>query len=222
MTVEEALQKVLDAHEDVLTSLQELRMIVKEEGSFIIQDYVKKEDFSSAQNVIAELDAFTKVEFESNMDQISSSMSAIFGNRQRVKRPKPTVTHQPIVEKKEEKVAAPIDLLDEAVDAFKQRSFSIHKIEKHHLEISKDNLHYYFTPVYGNPTSEFYHKIMEEKNELKNIGFICSNKEILEKAKKHTLEWTDQNKSRCKFLSVRFTTIEDIKHTPKVFETVPF
>jgi hypothetical protein len=216
MTVEEAMKKVLEAHHEVLTSLQELRMIAKEEGSFIIQDYVKKEDFASAQVVISELDSFTKVDFESNIEQITSSVSSIFGKR------KPTVM-KPVQPKiKTDIQERSVDLLEEAIEAFKQRSFSIHKTEEHHIEISKDNLHYYFTPIYGDPNAEFYHKVMEEKNELKNIGFICDSKDVLEKAKKYSMEWTEQNKSRCKFLNIRFATIDEVKNTPKVFETVTF
>lgn len=107
-------------------------------------------------------------------------------------------------------------------NGLEERGYEIHDISLNQIEISKDRRHSYLTPDIGDFKVEEYKKILNRKNQLKTIGFICPTKEIMKKAKKATNEWAKGNPAKCKFLTVHFTTLEMIKEEANVFETIKF
>lgn len=308
MAIEDALRKFIECHQEILESLNELRITAKEEGSKIIQNHVKEENFTSATKVIKELDTFTKIEFESNIERIISSAQSIFEGTEKLieKETKHISVSKEIggillseMEKEtleivgltgvsriqdskkeikiqtlnslEEKGLLRIEDIQwgvhttktfeltirgkqkfkelfgmEATDSFKTeivekygsvekgfflydvesslqlREFTVNELNGADIEVSKDNKHYYLTSLYNNVDEKEYFKILDEKNSLKSIGFICADKASLTKAKEATEKWTTENESRCRFLSVHLATIEDIKNSPKVFETLSY
>jgi len=310
MAIEEALKKFMQCHHEILESLEELRATAKEEGSKVIQAHVKGENFTSATKVIKELDTFTKIEFDSNIEKIIQSVQGIFEGAERIVEKESYSTtsfkreERQIIglnelqketleiigitgvsriqdSKKELKLAVLKSLEEkgllkmeeiqwgmhttktfeltsdgkakfkemygmEATDSFKteimqkygsvekgfflydvesslqERDFNINELKENSIEISKDNKHYYLTSLYQNMSEEDYFSILDERNSLKSIGFICADKAIMNKAKEATEKWTRKNESRCRFLSVHLATIDDVKNSPKIFETLSY
>lgn len=112
--------------------------------------------------------------------------------------------------------------LHEVETGFNKRGFQINDMSVNQIELMKDKRHTYITPDLGFFTEEEYFKILNRKNQLKNIGFVCIDSETMQRAQKATKSWANSNESKCKLLNVHFTTIENIENTPNIFETIKY
>jgi len=318
MTLEEALQAFMEADEGMREALQFLREATKEEGLKTIQVHINDENFISANAIIEHLNSFTKLEFHSNADEISTFAREIFqeeGSKTSYQRTPlkkklnkvnmfsnvALVTEEEIdTDEKEilktlgytaisrvkdatkdlneevlwnlsekgyieieeiilgEKTSVTFELTEkgkeefekiagiEANESFKsqlmkkhgsiskgfflydvenglqQRDYQINEIGANQIEIAKDNRHFYLTVDAGEFEENDYFKILNRKNQLKNIGFICLNESVMNQAKESTMKWSKQNESKCKFLSVHFTTLDRIENEATIFQTENF
>ena len=107
-------------------------------------------------------------------------------------------------------------------NTLQQRNYQVNEIGVHQIEIVKDKRYTYLTPDLGKFSEQDYFKVLNRKNQLKNIGFISLNEELMENAKNATKKWAEKNKQKCKFLTVHFTTPEKMEQSPKIFDTLRF
>lgn len=113
-------------------------------------------------------------------------------------------------------------LLD-AEAALEKRGYTVHNVSDELVEASKNNMYVYLTPDFGDYEEKDYFAILEKQNKLKNLGFISVNQETIDnKAKKALRNWANSNQSKLKFLSVNFTTMNDLLSTDKDFDTMTF
>jgi hypothetical protein len=305
MTVENALKQFMERHEETIKALQELKNTVKSEGSKVIQEYVMKEDFESVTHVVSELNNFTKLEYNSNVEEVIEFVGTVFGEikpeqkkvtasffpqtkelsdeleetlktigyngiarikdaKQKIKESsiykleelgylmteevrwgktklltfelnskgrkkfqelfhmEPNESFRRELMKKYPSIEKGYFLFD-AENALQTKEFNVHEINEQRIEISKDNYHYYLTPDLGNFDEEDYFQILDEQNSLKSIGFVCVDEDTLvRKARKAVDRWVENNRSKCKFLAIHMTTIDEIENSQKVFDTMSF
>lgn len=107
-------------------------------------------------------------------------------------------------------------------NALQTREFKIHKMNDNQIEISKNNVHYYLTPDMGQFRERDYYEILNKKNQLKSIGFICVDKNHMEKTKEIVQKWVSENEKKCKFLSIHLTTIDDIENNVNIFDSLVY
>ena len=105
---------------------------------------------------------------------------------------------------------------------FQKRNYIIEDSKLTHLEISKGKEHFYLTLVSKSHAESYYANALNKKNQLKNIGFIFAKQEELEKAKRYTEAWTEQNRTKCRFLTIHFATLEDVSENPDIFSSIDF
>lgn len=105
-------------------------------------------------------------------------------------------------------------------NALQNRNIEIHSLGENQVEISEDGKHCYLTPDIGNFTKSDYLRILNQKKQLLNIGFICANNEILNKAKTIVQEWFEGNEQKSKLLTIQLTNIGNIEEKARFFETL--
>lgn len=125
------------------------------------------------------------------------------------------------IERKYENVEKGFFLYD-IENGFKNRGYDIHEFDEQNIEISKDEIHYYLIPDLGYFDEEDYFDILDRKNELKNIGFVAINFNVLKKARIAVEKWVLENESKCDFLSIHFTSIQNIENSNRIFDTISF
>lgn len=107
-------------------------------------------------------------------------------------------------------------------NSLQRRNYQVNEAGIHQIEVVKEKRFTYLTPDLGQFAEEDYFKILDKKNQLKNIGFVSMNEPLMEKAKKATKTWAEQNQEKCKFLTVHFTNVEKMEQSPKIFDTLRF
>lgn len=107
-------------------------------------------------------------------------------------------------------------------NALLSRGFAVGQMEGETMEITKNDVPYHLSFLHQPVEKDTFFHELEEKNVLKNIGFICTDATILEQAKALTETWTKLNESKCRFLSVHLGTIDGIKNSPTTFETLRY
>lgn len=107
-------------------------------------------------------------------------------------------------------------------NALQERNYQVNEIGVHQIEVLKDKRYTYLTPDLGQFTENDYFKVLNRKNQLKNIGFVSINEESMENAKNATQKWAKKNQEKCKFLTVHFTTPQKMEQSPKIFDTLRF
>lgn len=309
-TIKQALEVFMGYTNQMEEALKTLREAVKEQGSENIQHFINEEQFEKANEIIKELNEFTKMEFESNAEAIYAFAEKIIESQPEALR-KPKQKTAPIVsvvkesdnlramemallkeigytslsrlsdtsepfeedvllslmdkgylkgeritsvkeefyafelsdkgktefeetygiepneslksqlEKKYNSLSLGFFLFD-VENALQERNYQVNEMGVHQIEILKDKRYTYLTPDMGRFAEKDYFKVLNRKNQLKNIGFVSINEEVMEKAKQATKKWADNNKDKCKFLTVHFTTIEKMEESPKEFDVIRF
>ena len=107
-------------------------------------------------------------------------------------------------------------------NALQNRNYQVNEIGVHQIEVLKDKRYTYLTPDMGQFSEEDYFKVLDRKNQLKNIGFVSIDEASMESAQEATKKWTQKNQEKCKFLTVHFTTIEKMVHEMKEFDIIRF
>lgn len=79
MSVEKALQALIESHQETVKALETLKDTVKNEGSRIIQQHVMEEQFDHVTHVVGELNKFTKLSYETNIENVVEFVEEVFG-----------------------------------------------------------------------------------------------------------------------------------------------
>lgn len=103
-------------------------------------------------------------------------------------------------------------------NTLQEKGFKIEMFDGNNLDISRDNYYYYLTVDNGTLTKAEYFEILEEKNRLKSIGFICINEEVLAQGKSFVDEWVTANKTKCRFMSIHYGTCEQMEQAEAMQE----
>lgn len=320
VTVKEALNKFVEMNEGLQEAVLELKAAAKGQGSQRIKEYIDEDKFELANQIISELNEFSKIEFKSNAAEtytyaeklLKSEIAAqekktSFSGTEELKTPTQDKVSNVTVIKETDKLEAPeveliktlgytsvsrfkdsknmvdettfetmvkkgyvtsevvemngevvniFELSDKGVREFEktfnerpaeshkslltkrfgdatkgfflydiekalsEREFKINEIGLQQIEVTKDNRHSHLTPDMGTFDEAEYLKILDRKNQLKNIGFICINDEVKKAAEKATRKWVESNQDKCKFLTVNFTTVDKIQNSPNVFDVI--
>jgi hypothetical protein len=133
--------------------------------------------------------------------------------------PNPTLKEQ--IESKHSSLTKGLFLYD-VENALQEREYIIEDSSLNQIEISKGKEYYHLTLLADEKKESAIHKILDRKNQLKNIGFITPTNHANEIAKKATETWTKKNPTKCKFLSIHFATVKNIKEDPKIFHSMIF
>lgn len=322
VTVKEALDKFVEMNKGLTEAVQELKAAAKDQGSQRIKEFIDEDKFELANQIITELNEFSKIEFKSNAEEtytyaerilkgeiLTEEKKTSFPERDEIKASNQdkvsnvTVIKEPAkLEEKELELIKTIgytsvsrfkdsknmvdketfekmvqkgyvtsevvemhgeivnifELSEKGISEFKntfnetpaeshkslltkkfgdatkgfflfdieralsEREFKINEVGLQQIEVTKDNRHSHLTPDMGTFEEADYLKILDRKNQLKNIGFVCINEDVKKAAEKATRKWVENNQDKCKFLTVHFTTIDKIQNSPNVFETINF
>lgn len=106
--------------------------------------------------------------------------------------------------------------------ALKTKGFEIKNISNNAIEVTKNNRSLHLTLLNEFFEEKEMEEIISEKNKLKNIGFICSNNEIMRKMKSSVETWTSKNEAKSKFLTVNLASVEDLYEKKEIFETLSY
>lgn len=225
-TLDGVLTDFIECMDEMQKSLENLRASVKKIGAENIQLYIDEENFEKANEIITDLNNFTNLSLKSNIEEIKESAEKIILNQ-----PKSKLSDLSIIREFEtSKINKEDNLKPVKVESFVgeieglliERSFKIIETSESQLEIEKNKRHFYLTPDIGGYSKDDYFRILNMKNPLKNIGFVCLDEEIMLEAKKYTEEWAERNKDKCKFLKIHFTNISKLKDSPHEFDNIHF
>lgn len=237
-------------YEKLIDLRTELETQVKIEATKEISFLISENNFVASQSALEELKNLLDtisikmdfddvsqdiVEFKETLEQLKKT-----GGEKEVKKEKitpvalseaaskPSVDYiRPPAESKkvvEKSVSNEGGFLSYLVENFPRHKFEVIQAKGNSIELMKKRKKYWLT--ISNPafSKEDYFKILDEKCEKKNIGFVCENENEISALKSITEEWAKKSDMhKTKFLHVNFTSKNRLSEKDgEVFQTTAY
>lgn len=116
------------------------------------------------------------------------------------------------------------DLVSFAKEHFQRHHYQVGKAHEDEIEVVKKRKKYWLTFANSSLSKEAYFKILNNKCERKNIGFVCDNDEEMTNLISIVNEWAQKtDPHNTKFLQVNFTSRKRLSESnSEIFKTTNF
>lgn len=208
MSVQQSITEFIKAHEEATEKLNILKSQMKQESSKRIQQHVMKEEYDQVSQLVSQLDAFTKLTYESNHELILQQIEQVFGKNI------PTSSS-----KYEENTQ--YNNVDWKREWFEQADYEIIHSDTDKMKVKKDRFQYQLQYDNGALKKNQYMKFLNTYAKEKSIGFLCINEKAKEEAKKIATEWGKNNPAKTTFLKIHFITVDELQNN-HMFETISY
>lgn len=231
--------------ESFRTNFQQLEVLhnqleneIKEKASRDVSSLMYENKFDESQAAVEQLkNLLTKISFDFKFDLVEKAIlefnqtmdSLKNGHLPLHENAEPNKTGETTSQKAFESksiigIPKNITLTDLIKDKLRKNNFEIIDAQEDTLQVFKQKKNLYLTIIKQPLSKEEYFQLLESNNVKKNIGFVFSNVEEMEKAKSFADEWVKNSPDfKTKFLSINFTNqaiLQDDKNT--LFETTAY
>lgn len=211
---------------------------IKEKASHDVSVLMHENKFDESQAAVEQLkQLLAKISFDFNFDLVEKSILEFTQHMEALKNGQipsqdninPIKTEETTSKKAFESIPfnetpSNIALLDLIKDKLRNNNFEIIDAKEDTLQVFKQKKNLYLTIVKESLSKEEFYQLLESNNSKKNIGFVFSDVDEMEKAKTLAAEWVKNSPTfKTKFLSINFTNQSILQDDKQVlFETTAY